>query len=157
MTLWSWPEEVKSLSPGACRADQFSFPFCQSCPACPTSPAENCARGSCLGKRTRHPKRPLENWEGRRMAEGKQKDSMAEWHCLHNQMWPFHTQEGPGRRSCQRDPRRGLQSPLPAGELHVNSALVAPGHPTPPWVYSVQFKFQQASVRVIFASQITLI
>lgn len=62
MALWSWPEGVKSLSPGACRANQSSFPFCQSCPA---SPAENRARGSCLGKRTCHRHSPPGKSEGR--------------------------------------------------------------------------------------------
>lgn len=62
------------------------FPFCQSCPA---SPAENRARGSCLGKRMCHRKSPPENSEGRGMAEGKWRDSSIASttqrdHCKHN-------------------------------------------------------------------------
>lgn len=41
--------------------DQSSFPFCQSCPACPDSLAEHWARASGLGKRTRLHKSPPEN------------------------------------------------------------------------------------------------
>lgn len=94
MALWSWPEGVKSLSPGACRANQSSLPFCQWCPAGPASPAENCARGSCLGKRTRRHKSPPENEEGRRMVERTRRDSLSERHCLHNQVSPFRTLQG---------------------------------------------------------------
>lgn len=154
MALWPWLEGVKSLSPGACRADQSSFLFCQPCPACPASLAENCARGSCLGKRMCHNKSPPENQEGRRMAEGNQRDSLSEWHCLHSQMWPFQTQKGRGPRSWQHDPRGSLQSPFPAGKLQVNPGSATPSYPT----LSVQCPVQvSASIcqRVIFASQIT--
>lgn len=130
MALWPWLEGVKSLSPGACRADQSSFLFCQPCPACPASLAENCARGSCLGKRMCHNKSPPENQEGRRMAEGNQRDSLSEWHCLHSQMWPFQTQKGRGPRSWQHDPRGSLQSPFPAGKLQVNPGSATPSYPT---------------------------
>lgn len=130
MALWSWLEGVKSLSPGACRADQSSFLFCQPCQRAPrlwlrTVPVALAWGRECATTKARRKTKREEGWQRGTRETRCQSGIASTAKCGH-----FKHKKGEGLA-------HGSMTHEEACKVHFQRessklTLAVPRHPTPP-------------------------